>query len=101
MGQVKKGGTVYILTSVSKRVVYTGVTSDLIKRIWQHKDKYYPGSFTSRYGCCILVYYRRFDNIIDAIAEEKRIKGGSRMAKEQLIESINYEWEDLSPDIDR
>jgi putative endonuclease len=100
MSEVNKGGTVYILTSVSKRVVYTGVTSDLMKRIWQHKDKYYPGSFTSRYGCCILVYYRHFESIIEAIEEEKRIKGGSRLAKEQLIESINYDWKDLSTEFD-
>ncbi len=80
--------------------MYTGVTSDLMKRIWQHKDKHYPGSFTSRYGCCILVYYQHFENIIEAITEEKRIKGGNRMAKETLIESINYDWKDLSMDFD-
>ena len=100
MRQIGKVSTVYILTSVSKRVLYTGVTSDIIKRIWQHKNAHYPGSFTSRYGCCILVYYRHFENILDAIAEEKRIKGGNRIAKEQLIESMNYGWKDLNAELD-
>jgi putative endonuclease len=96
MAQHRNGGTVYIITSISKRVLYTGVTSDIVSRILQHKDKYFPDSFSARYGCCLLVYYRHFEDILDAIAEEKRIKGGSRMAKEKLTESINYDWRDLS-----
>jgi putative endonuclease len=94
-----KGGTVYILTSLNRRVLYVGVTSDIVARIWQHKNKVFPGSYTARYNCDILVYYRHFESITDAILEEKRIKGGSRLMKEQLIESMNYDWRELYEDL--
>jgi putative endonuclease len=55
----------------------------------------YPKSFTAKYGCCVLVYYNAFNRIEEAIAEEKRIKGGSRSKKLRLIENMNPEWEDL------
>ncbi|MBL7718890.1 MAG: GIY-YIG nuclease family protein [Flavipsychrobacter sp.] len=92
----RKGGTVYILATPGRKVLYTGVTSDIVTRLWKHQNKVHPNSFTAKYGCCVLVYYRNFENIADAIAEEKRVKAGSRKAKEQLIESINYNWQDLS-----
>lgn len=91
-----KGGTVYILSSVSKRVLYVGVTSDLERRIIEHKTKAFPNSFTARFNCCQLMYYKHFDSIEAAIAEEKRIKAGSRTAKEKLIGAINPKWDDLS-----
>ena len=97
---MQKGGTVYILSSISKRVLYVGVTSDIVSRIWQHKNKFYPDSFTVRNNCILLVYYQHFNNIADAIAEEKRIKGGSRKKKEQLIENMNPDWKDLSVEFD-
>jgi putative endonuclease len=86
---------VYILTNVLKSVLYTGVTSDLIRRVQEHKTKVYPDSFTARYNVIYLVYYRNFDSITEAIAEEKRIKAGSRKQKCGLISSINPEWKDL------
>ena len=55
-----KGGTVYILSSVSKRVLYVGVTSDLERRIIEHKTKAFPNSFTARFNCCQLMYYKHF-----------------------------------------
>ena len=92
---MQKGGTVYILSSPNKTTLYTGVTSDLIKRVWEHRSKQLPGSFSAKYNCVELVYYRAFDSIEEAIAEEKRIKAGSRKAKERLINSINLDWVDL------
>jgi putative endonuclease len=92
---MRKSGSVYIMASVSKRILYVGVTSDLQSRAWKHKNKIYPDSFTAKYNCILLVYYRHFDDIVDAIAEEKRIKGGSRQDKERLINTMNAEWKDL------
>lgn len=95
---MKKTGYVYILTNKAKTVLYTGVTSDLVGRIWQHKNKVYKG-FTSKYNVDIIVYYEMIDLIIDAIAREKQIKGGSRAKKVALINSINPDWVDLYPEI--
>jgi putative endonuclease len=89
------GGCVYIVTNVIKSVLYTGVTSDLISRVQQHKSKYFPESFTAKYNVDILVYYQFYPSIMEAILEEKRIKGGSRKQKMELINSINPNWEDL------
>ncbi|MBX2923668.1 MAG: GIY-YIG nuclease family protein [Chitinophagaceae bacterium] len=90
-----KGGYVYILTNKRFTVLYTGVTSDLQVRIQQHKEKYFPESFTAKCNCRILVYYQFFDTIEEAIKEEKRIKGGSRTQKIRLIISTNPDWRDL------
>ena len=87
------------MASVSRRVLYVGVTSDIEGRVWEHKNKIYPDSFTARYNCVMLVYYKFFDGIEDAIAEEKRIKSWKRVKKERLINEVNYEWEDLSEKI--
>ncbi|OJW84658.1 MAG: excinuclease ABC subunit C [Bacteroidetes bacterium 46-16] len=96
---MQRGGSVYILTTANRRVLYTGVTSDIVKRISEHKLKIHPNSFTARYNCTMLVYYNSFSRIEEAIAEEKRIKAGSRQQKEQLINAVNYEWRDLWDDI--
>jgi len=90
-----KGGFVYIISNKSFYVLYTGVTSDLVARIQQHKEKFYPNSFSARYNCTFLVYYEFFPTIEEAIAEEKRIKGGSRKQKTDLITEMNPGWEDL------
>jgi putative endonuclease len=89
------GGYVYIMCNKNRTTLYTGVSSDLISRVQQHKDKYYPKSFTARYNCNQLVYYFFFATIEEAIVKEKLIKGGSRAAKIQLIEHLNPEWKDL------
>lgn len=94
-----RGGTVYIMTNKRNGTLYTGVTSDLKRRVCEHKTKYNRGSFTAKYGCSLLVYYRDFRSIVEAISEEKRIKGGSRKAKLKLIETINPEWKDLWDEI--
>jgi putative endonuclease len=92
---MQKGGCVYILCSMNNTTLYVGVTSNLAARITQHKENFYPNSFTSKYNCKKLVYYKWFDTIIEAITEEKRIKGGSRKKKEILISSMNPGWNDL------
>ena len=92
---MKYGGSVYILTNKHHTVLYIGVTSDLKKRIWQHKNKEFTNSFTAKYNCDKLVYYENFLRIEEAIAMEKQIKGGSRDAKEALINNMNPEWRDL------
>lgn len=79
-------------------VRYTGVTSDLIKRVQEHKHPETAG-FTKRYDCKMLVYYEQYENMWDAIEREKQIKGGSRKKKLALIESKNPDWEDLSQDL--
>lgn len=94
-----KGGFVYIMTNKHHTVLYTGVTSNLTARIQQHINGIPKVSFTSRYHCTKLVYYSGFPYIASAIAEEKRIKGGSRKSKVQLIEGTNPGWRDLWEDV--
>lgn len=85
---------VYIMTNKS-RTLYTGVTNDLNRRVYEHKNKLIKG-FTSKYNITKLVYYEEYNDINDAIRREKQIKGWSRKKKIELIESINPEWKDLS-----
>ena len=87
---------VYIMTNKSK-TLYTGVTNDLVRRVYEHKSKIISG-FTSRYNITKLVYFEAGDNINVAIAREKQIKGWLRAKKIALIESINPNWKDLSED---
>ncbi len=75
-------------------VIYTGVTNNLQKRIYEHKEKLMEG-FTKKYNVTKLVYYEKFDNIINAIEREKQIKGGSRKKKIDLVKSVNPEFRDL------
>ncbi len=97
---MEKGGCVYIVTNFTHTTLYVGVTSNLRNRIWEHKNKIYPNSFTAKYNCCKLVYFNFFPAIEEAINEEKRIKGGSRKKKIMLIESINPLWNDLYEDLE-
>jgi putative endonuclease len=90
-----RGGYVYIMTNNKNTVLYTGVTSELRNRIYQHKSGEHRNSFTWRYRVFKFVYYQGFDSIEEAIAEEKRIKGGSRKQKESLINQMNPGWNDL------
>jgi len=84
----------------SKRygTIYIGVTADLIKRVWEHKNNLVDG-FTKKYGVHILVYYQQFEDIEAAILEEKRLKKWKRDWKIRLIEQNNPEWRDLYTDI--
>ncbi|MEG8989261.1 GIY-YIG nuclease family protein [Ignavibacteria bacterium 4148-Me] len=87
---------VYIMTNNS-RTLYTGVTNNLRRRIYEHKNKLIPG-FTNKYNITKLVYYEEFKDIKIAIAREKQIKGWLRKKKIDLIEKVNPNWEDLSKD---
>ena len=92
---MEKGGAVYIMTNFKNSVLYTGVTNDLIRRVFEHKTGLNPNSFTFRYKTTKLVYFESFHSMEEAIAREKQIKGGSRKKKEDLIKSLNPEWKDL------
>jgi len=85
---------VYIMTNHKNMVLYTGVTNDLIRRVYEHKNKLVE-SFTKKYNLTRLVYYEVCGDIEGAIAREKQIKGGSRQDKVRLIDSMNRDWHDL------
>ena len=70
------GGWVYMMCSLNHSTLYVGVTSNIASRVYEHKNKFYPTSFGARYNCVKLVYYRRFELIVEAIEKEKRIKAG-------------------------
>jgi putative endonuclease len=89
---------VYIITNQWNNVFYTGVTNNLIKRLFQHKEKLANG-FSKRYNVKKLVHYEIFNNINDALVREKQIKSGSRQKKIELIKSMNYNWENLNKEI--
>ncbi len=99
MNREKECG-VYILTNKVHTVLYTGVTGKGIKpRVWEHKNKLIEG-FTKKYNLTKLVYFEICDNMEQAIAREKQIKGGSRAKKIKLIENKNPSWRDLYNDLD-
>jgi putative endonuclease len=85
---------VYILTNKYNKVLYVGVTNNLIRRVYEHKNKLISG-FTSKYNVNKLVYYESFPSVFDAIKREKEIKGWKRKKKVTLINSFNPEWKDL------
>ena len=85
---------VYIMTNKNNTVLYTGVTNNLIRRVYEHKEKL-TGGFTKKYNVNKLVYYEVFEDSYHAISREKQIKGGSRQKKINLINSMNEKWEDL------
>ena len=87
---------VYILTNFTNQVLYIGVTNNLIKRVWEHKNKLVKG-FTYKYNTDKLVYFESTEDVLSAIAREKQLKGGSRQKKLDLINKFNSEWKDLYP----
>ena len=88
---------IYIMANKT-RTIYTGMSNSLRRRVNEHKEKLIPG-FTKRYNIDKLVYFEFFDDVRDAIAREKQIKGFRRSKKVALIESMNREWKDLSDEI--
>ncbi len=89
---------VYILTNVHRTVLYVGVTSDISRRVAQHRAGK-AGAFTARYRCTRLVYVEVVHGQLQAITREKQLKSGSRARKIRLIESVNPEWRDLLPSV--
>jgi len=90
-----KQSFVYIISNRKNGTIYTGVTSDLNKRIFQHKNKLIDG-FSKKYGLDKLVFFEEYADIYNAIVREKEIKGWLRIKKIELIESINPNWNDLA-----
>ncbi|MDP1872150.1 MAG: GIY-YIG nuclease family protein [Gallionella sp.] len=91
---MEKHPAIYILASQRNGTLYVGVTSNLVRRVWEHKSDKNPG-FSRRYGVHMLVYYEMLDTMTAAIAREKQLKAGSRAKKLHLIESMNPDWNDL------
>jgi len=91
---MEKQAVVYILASGYNGTLYIGVTSNLIQRIWQHKDDLVEG-FTKKYGVHLLVYYELHEQMLTAIQREKQLKKWNRQWKINLIEKINPTWKDL------
>jgi putative endonuclease len=95
---MRKQPAVYILANKRNGTLYTGVTSDLVNRIWQHKTNPVDG-FSNKHSTHLLVYYELHSEMISAITREKRIKAWKRQWKISLIEEVNPYWRDLYPDI--
>jgi putative endonuclease len=91
---MNKRGYTYILTNKWGTTLYVGVTSDIVRRVYEHKEKLADG-FSKKYNLDKLVYYEAFDDIKDAILREKQLKSGSRKKKIDLINSVNPDWQDL------
>ena len=89
---------IYLLTNKHNNVLYTGVTNDLIRRIYEHKNKLNKG-FTKKYNADHLVYYELYIDIAHAIAREKQIKGWSRKKKNEMVSQFNSQWNDLYEEI--
>ena len=87
---------VYILTNATNRVMYIGVTNDLQRRVYEHKNELVDG-FTKKYHVHKLVYYEDYQSIKDAIIREKRLKGLLRSKKDALVDAANPGWDDLAP----
>ena len=96
--EVEKRGNVYIMASGRNGTLYLGVTSDLVKRVHEHRTGVLPG-FTSRYGCKNLVWFEMHDRVDDAIRREKQMKEWRRAWKLRAIEATNPDWNDLFPSL--
>jgi len=89
-----KQGYIYIMSNKKDGTLYVGVTSDLIKRVYEHKSGFVEG-FTKKYNLKTLVYYEVYEDIVTAIEREKQLKAGSRSKKTGLINTMNENWDDL------
>jgi putative endonuclease len=95
---MNRNPAVYILASKHNGTLYIGVTSDLVKRVWEHKHDVVEG-FTRKYGIHTLVYFEQHNEMAEAIRREKQLKKWNRAWKIELIEKINPHWRDLWPEI--
>ena len=95
---MEKRGYVYFMSNKKQGVIYIGVTSDLRKRVWEHKEHVVEG-FTKRYNLDKLVYYEIHDTVVSAIEQEKKLKNVHRKKKIEIIERDNPSWRDLYADI--
>ncbi len=97
---MQKKPAVYLLTNKRNGILYIGATSDLPKRVWEHKNKVVKG-FSEKYNLINLVYFELYEDMAQAILREKQLKAGSRRRKIELIESFNPDWRDLYQDVCR
>ena len=88
-------GFVYIMTNKNRTTLYIGVTNDLCRRIYEHKNHVNKNSFTDKYNLEYCIYYEEFPNFTEAIQREKELKKWNRQKKEDLINKLNPEWEEL------
>jgi putative endonuclease len=93
-----KSGYVYIMANKRNGTIYIGVTSDLVERVWQHREAVVPG-FTKRYGCKMLVWFEAFDDLQDTRRRELQMKEWKRRWKLEAIEAMNPTWRDLYNDL--
>ena len=93
-----KAGYVYIMASGKNGTIYIGVTSDLVKRVWEHRNGAVEG-FTKKYGCKVLVWFEAYDDLQEARWRELQMKEWKRAWKIRLIEERNLDWEDLYPEL--
>jgi putative endonuclease len=99
MQQSENIAWVYIITNKAMTVLYTGYTTDLPTRLWEHRTKQNPESFTARYDVCKLLYYKGYHSIESAQAVERMIKRKTRAWKVKLINSVNPDWNDLTNEL--
>lgn len=95
---MRSGGYVYIMASKRMGTLYVGSTSDLVGRVWEHKNKIYPKSFTAKYNCNKLVYYEYHDCLDIMVKRERQLKEWNRNWKIKLIVEKNPDWKDLYPE---
>lgn len=95
---MKKIAHIYILSTNNNALLYIGVTNNLQRRLWEHRNKMLPG-FTKKYNTLKLVYYESFSIVLEAIAREKQLKKWSKKKKKWLIEKMNPNWVDLTSGI--
>jgi putative endonuclease len=96
--KMDKAGFVYIMANRKNGTIYIGVTSDLVKRVWEHREGAVPG-FTRRYKCKLLVWYEAYEDLQEARLRELRMKEWKRTWKIRLIEEQNLAWNDLYPSL--
>ncbi|MBR4475140.1 MAG: GIY-YIG nuclease family protein [Alphaproteobacteria bacterium] len=96
---MEKHGYIYIMASAPMGTLYIGSTSDLVGRVFEHKNKVYPNSFTAKYNCNILVYYEQIDDMNNMVYRERELKKWNRNWKLRLIIQKNPDWKDLYPEV--
>jgi putative endonuclease len=97
---MEKGGFTYIITNKNQTTFYVGVTSNLKRRLFEHKNKINPNSFSARYNLSKLIYFEYWPSIDEAIMREKKLKNYSRKRKIEIIQRKNPNWEDLENQLD-
>ena len=90
---------VYIMASATNVTLYTGVTNDLVRRVYEHRNHLDPNSFTAKYNVHKLVYFEETSDVKAALEREKQVKGWRRSKKNALVEMVNPQWRDLYPDL--